>query len=92
MYMIVRINNQAPHLMTSQATGAPPSFLGTMFASWLISTKRLFDKHIVSLVFAKLLLACFLFILDVKKLLSRLILLYVITVIVVNFLKWFWFI
>ncbi|XP_065058911.1 exocyst complex component 1-like [Rhopilema esculentum] len=49
MYMIVRINNQAAHLMTSQSTGGPPSFLGTMFASWLISTKRLFDKYVTGL-------------------------------------------
>jgi len=49
MYMIVRINNQAPHLMTSQATGAPPSFIGTMFASWLLSAKRSFDKHVAGI-------------------------------------------
>ena len=48
MYMIVRINNQAAHLMTSQTTGSPPSFLGTMFGSWLITTKRHFDKYVVS--------------------------------------------
>eukprot|EP00794_Sanderia_malayensis_P007234 gene7234-8042_t len=49
MYMIVRINNQATHLMTSQVTGSPASFLGTMFGSWLVSTKRLFDKYITGL-------------------------------------------
>eukprot|EP00112_Aurelia_sp_Birch-Aquarium-sp1_P011123 Seg2346.6 transcript_id=Seg2346.6/GoldUCD/mRNA.D3Y31 product="Exocyst complex component 1" protein_id=Seg2346.6/GoldUCD/D3Y31 len=49
MYMIVRINNQAAHLMTSQTTGSPPSFLGTMFGSWLITTKRHFDKYVTGL-------------------------------------------
>ena len=43
-----RIQNQASHLVMSQTTGAPPTFLGTLFGGWLVFTKRLFDKYIVS--------------------------------------------
>lgn len=43
-----RIQNQASHLVTSHTTGAPPTFLGTLFGGWLIYTKRSFDKYVVS--------------------------------------------
>jgi len=42
-----RIQNQASHLVTSQTTGSPPTFLGTLFGGWLVFTKRLFDKYVV---------------------------------------------
>ena len=48
LYAMYRIQNQASHLVTSHTTGAPPTFLGTLFGGWLIYTKRLFDKYVVS--------------------------------------------
>ncbi|XP_012556350.1 exocyst complex component 1 isoform X1 [Hydra vulgaris] len=49
LYAMYRIQNQATHLVISQATGAPPTFLGTLFGNWLVFTKRLFDKYVDSL-------------------------------------------
>ncbi|XP_057312969.1 exocyst complex component 1-like isoform X2 [Hydractinia symbiolongicarpus] len=46
LYAMYRIQNQASHLVTSQSTGAPPTFLGTLFGGWLVCTKRCFDKYI----------------------------------------------
>ncbi|XP_066926565.1 exocyst complex component 1-like isoform X2 [Clytia hemisphaerica] len=49
LYAMYRIQNQASHLVTSHTTGAPPTFLGTLFGGWLIFTKRLFDKYVEGL-------------------------------------------
>jgi len=49
LYAMYRINNQKTHLVNSHVSGAPPTFLGTLFAGWLVHTKRLFDRCIDNL-------------------------------------------